>query len=189
MARGVVRLCYQKVIDNSSQGVWERNIFDATHKEFYMQAQQFDQSGMWPTFSEILKNVPKADRMHYLVSTAAVGYLHDLNEIIPDIRNFYGNLCLPFRNFRFEIIQSHVSERRLHKVAIYFYSEPLTWIDSFGEQFIFATGNQLELLLNGHSVDTDSLTLNPSLTIASFQERIPLINLENETRVRDAFRN
>src|ERR1041384_2367655 len=117
----VVRLCYQKIIDNSSQGIWERNVCDATYQEFYIQAQHFDQRRSCMTFSDMLKNIPHADRIHYLVSTAAVGYLRQLNQLIPDIRNFYGNLCLPFKDFRFELVQSHISDKKLHRIAIYFY--------------------------------------------------------------------
>ena len=185
MARGIVTLCYQKVIDASSQGAWERDIFEDTRKEFYMQAQQFDQKGLCHTFSDMLRRIPKADRMHYLVSTAAVGYLRQLNQIIPDIRNLYGNLCLPFTNFRFEIIQSHVTDSSLHSVAIYFYSDPLTWIDMLDKQFIFAVGDHLDALLNGQRIQTDSILLTPRITIATFQERVPLVKIDHGFQLKN----
>jgi hypothetical protein len=173
MAKGLIRLCYAKVIDASSVTAWDKYVFEATYKEFYMQAQQFDQQKKYTTFQEILENIPKADQMHYLVSTAAVGYIRQLNETIPDIANAFGKPCVPFKNFRFEIIQSHVKNRSLHKVAIYFYSENLTWIDTIGDRLLFSFGNHLEALAQGQSVETEMLTIRPNLIICSYQEMIP----------------
>ena len=87
MAKGFIRFCYLKVVDASSTGIWEKLVFEDTYKEFFMQAQQFDQQKKYTTFQEILKNNPDADQMHYLVSTAAISYIRQLNERIPDKAN------------------------------------------------------------------------------------------------------
>ena len=169
MVKGLIRLCYSKIIDASSAGVWDKYVFEDTYKEFFMQSQYFNQQQKFLTFREILENDPKADKLHYLVSTAAIGYLRQLNERIPDVVNVSGKLFLPFKNFRFEILQSHVKDQGQHKVVIYFYSEVMTWIDTIGNQLLLATGDQLEAMHTGHFVDTDMLALRPYLSISSFQ--------------------
>jgi hypothetical protein len=68
-----------------------------------MQAQRIDPGGTFRTFGELLENLPNADQLHYLASTAAIGYIRQLNDVMPDIANAYGKLCLPFKNFKFEI--------------------------------------------------------------------------------------
>ena len=171
MVKGIIQVCSRKTIDTTSTNTWDKYVFDDTYREFLMQAQQFDQQKKYATFQDILKNLPKADQMHYLVSTAAVGYIRQLNEKIPEAVNVFSKPCVPFKKFRFEIVQSHVMNRDQHKVAIYFYSEPLIWIESINSnQLLFALGDQSESLSNGNKVDTEVLVMSPNLTICSYQQ-------------------
>ncbi|GAB4036442.1 hypothetical protein [Spirosoma gilvum] len=169
MAKGIIRLCYRKIIDASSQKPWDKFVFDDTYQEFFMQAQYVNQEGKYSTFQELLDNVPNADRLHHLTSAAAVGYIRQLNQLIPDVANQAGKLCLPFSQFRFEIIQSHVQNKDAHRVAIYFYSEPLTWIDTVDNLLLIAYGDQQEALQDGKEIETDMIRLQPYLSISSFQ--------------------
>jgi len=170
MARGLIRLCYRKTIDATCSDRWAKLVFDATHKEFFMQAQQFDQQKKYTTFSEIITNVPKAEAMHYLVSTAAAGYMQQLNGVVPDVRNAFDKTFLLFRNFRFEILQSHIRDKNQHKVVIYFYSEILTWLHGFDRFLIVAPGDQTGALEKGDEVQTETIELSASLSIRSYQE-------------------
>src|ERR1700712_2957657 len=111
MSKGLIRFCYRKIIDSSSQKLWDKYVFDDTYQEFFMQAQFYNQEKKYNTFQELLANVPNADKLHYLASTAAVGYIQQLKEIMPDIVNIYGKNCLPFKQFKFEIIQSHIQKK------------------------------------------------------------------------------
>ena len=167
--KGFIKFCYTKVIDADSSGIWEKHVFENTYKEFFMQAQQFDQQKKYTTFQEILKNVPKADGMHYLVSTAAIGYIRQLNGRIPEAFSTTGKPCVPFKNFKFEILQSHVQDKRQHKVAVYFYSDELIWIDTIDRCLLFTSGDQIELLQKGNAVETEMLTVPPNLGICSFR--------------------
>jgi hypothetical protein len=169
MVKGLIRLCYSKIIDASASGTWEKYVFDDTYREFFMQAQYYNQQQKFSTFREILESDPKADRLHSLVSTAAIGYLRQLNERIPDITNASGKVVIPFRNFRFEIMQSHMKDKYQHKVAIHFYSEILTWIDTMQNMFLVAIGDQCNALHNGQMIDTEIVAWRPNLGISSFQ--------------------
>jgi hypothetical protein len=166
--KGIIQLCYYKIIDTGSWTAWDKSVFENTYREFYMQAQQFDQKGLYSTFQEILDDNPKAEQMHYLVSTAATNYIRDL-KFIPEIANNSGKLCLKFQNFKFEILQSHISKKDLHRVAISFYSDSLTWIDTIGNQLLIAYGDQREALKAGREVPTDMIALQNCLSISTFQ--------------------
>jgi len=168
--KGLINLCYRKVIDASSQKAWDTFVFDDTHLEFYMRAQYFDPEGKYKTLPELLTNVPNADQIHGMVSTAAIGYLRQLNDIVPEVTNAYGKLCLPFKRFKFEIVHSHVQNKAEHKIAIYFYSDPLTWIDTVGNQLLIAYGDQREALTKGEEVETDLIALQPFVSISSIQK-------------------
>lgn len=169
MAKGIIRLCYKKIIEADAQKTWEKHVFEDTYIEFFMQSQFFNQEEKYNTFQEILANVPAADKLHYLVSTAAINYIRQLNDLIPDITNVHQQLCLPFKNFRFEIMQSHTQRKAEHKVAIYFYSDALTWVDTIDNQLLIAYGNQSDALNSNTELQTDLIALQPFLSISSFQ--------------------
>ena len=78
-----------------------------------------------------------------------------------------GKLCLPFKRFKFEIIHSDVRDKASHKVAIYFYSEPITWIDTLDGKLLLAYGDQREALKYGQEVETEMISLQPYLNISS----------------------
>lgn len=171
--KGLIRLCYQKRIDAASTKPWERAVFEDTHQEFYMQAQQYDPAGQYPTLADLLTNVPKAEQIHYLTSRVAVGYLRQLDGTIPDIVNAFGKTCLPFTQFKFEIVASHVTQKEAHKIAIYFYSDPLTWFDTVADQLLLAVGDKRADWEAGTEISTELIALPPASSIWSFQPYTP----------------
>lgn len=166
--KGVIKLSYRKIIDSQSTKAWDKAVWESTYLEFFMQAQQFDQSGQSLTFQEILDNNPRADQMHYLVSTAAMSYLKGL-KFIPDIINTEGVECLTFQNFKFEIIQSHTRQKELHQIAITFYSDALTWIDTVHNHFLVTYGDMSQSIKAGQEVATDLIPLQDNLSVAFFK--------------------
>ena len=62
-----------------------------------------------------------------------------------------------------------MQNKEAHKVAILFYSEPLTWIDTIDKQLLIAYGDQREALQAGNEVETDMISLQPYLSISSVQ--------------------
>lgn len=167
--KGLVRLSYCKIIDASSSSAWDKLVFDETYQEFYRQAQSYNPQGQYQTFGQLLDNVPGAEQLHYLTSRVAMGYLRQLNQIIPDVVNAFGKPCLPFTQFKFEILASHVEHPEAHRIAIYFYSDPLTWLDTIAHQMVVAYGDQREALRAGNEVQTDLIALPPYVSIWSFQ--------------------
>ncbi len=167
--KGLIRFRYTKRIDASATKAWDKVVFEETYKEFFMQAQFFNQSATYHTFQELIDNVPGADRLHYLTSRVAMGYLQQLNQIMPDIMNAAGTLCVPFTQFKFEILASHIEQKEAHKITIHFYSEPITWIDTIGDQLLIANGDHRQALQTGSDVSTDLIALQPNLSIWSFQ--------------------
>lgn len=159
-------MCYRKIIDARSERSWEKLLFDDTYKEFKMQHQLFDPQKKYSTFSELLHTVPAAQQLHFLVSAAATGYVHQLGEKMPDIKNNLGQSFIAFRNYRFEIIQSDTKDKSMHAVAISFISEPLEWLDTIGEYLLLTAG--------GSSISqetrTEMVAMQPFLSIYSLQK-------------------
>ena len=122
------------------------------------------------TFQEILAHNPQAEQLHAIVGTEIEGYLAELKDQIPDIQNALGNTCLPLEDYSFEIIESNNNNKEEHQIAIYFYSELLTWIDTVDNQLLLTYGDQREALEQGEEVATDMIKLHPMLGISSFQK-------------------
>jgi hypothetical protein len=165
-SKGIIRLCYRKVIDASSQNAWDKLVFESTYKEFLMQAQFYNPEKKYTTFSELLQHVAGADKLHFLVSAAIAGYLQQLEGKVPDILNNLGKHFLVFKNYRFEIINSDIKNKAAHQVAINFFSEPLTWYDTI-ENYLLVSPVNAEKTDDG--ILTDMVQLQPFLSIHSLK--------------------
>ncbi|MES3016156.1 MAG: hypothetical protein V4721_00185 [Bacteroidota bacterium] len=159
----VITFCYRKIIDAGSVRPWEKMVFDDTYQEFRMQFQFFNQQRKFNSFAGLLHESPlEAEKMHFLVSAAASGYVKQLSGRIPDIFNALGRQFLVFSNFSFEVINSDMNERDKHQVAVSFYSEPLTWHDTIGDQMLLSDIKQ-----EGNEILTHLVRLQPFLSIHS----------------------
>jgi hypothetical protein len=114
----------------------------------------------------LINHVPQAERLHFLVSAAVIGYLKQLNRKVPDIQNNLGKLFLPFTHYRFEIINSDIKDRSKHQVAINFITDPLIWHDIIGNQLLLSIPGNTE---NGELL-TEQLALPPFVSIYSLKE-------------------
>ncbi|WP_036677402.1 hypothetical protein [Pedobacter sp. R20-19] len=136
MPQKVITLCYRKIIDSTATNPWDKFIYEDSFTELKMQSQFYNQEGKYSTFAEIILNVPGSEKLHFLVSASIMGYLQQLNGIIPDVLDNLGRRFLTFENFKFEIINSDFNQIDKHKVAINFFSRPLLWHDSIDQYLL-----------------------------------------------------
>jgi hypothetical protein len=167
MQKNIIRLCYRKIIGAESRQQWEKFVFEDSYTEFLMQSQLYNHARKYKTFAELLTNVPGSDKLHFLVSASVTGYLQQLNGIIPDIKNTLGKQFLPFKNIRFEIINSDVTDKSRHNVAINFYSEPLLWHDTVAGNLLVSFPDQPA---QNDETLTEMVPLQPLLSIYSIKE-------------------
>lgn len=138
MSKRIIRICYRKIIDTSSIKPWDKLVFESSFKEFQVQAQLYNQEKKYSSFTELLLNVKGAERLHFLVSSSVIGYLKQLNGLVPDVVNNIGKHFLEFKNYNFEIINSGMNDKALHQVAISFFSEPLIWHETIGDLILIS---------------------------------------------------
>ena len=169
MQKGMIRLCYRKVIDVHSVKPWDKLVFESTYTEFLMQSQFYNQDKKYFSFGEIITHVPAAEKLHFLVSAAVIGYLQQLQGRIPDLVNNLGRLFLPFKNFRFEIINSDIKDKSKHQVAINFFTDPLVWHDTVNNMLLLSVPGNTE---NGEIL-TELFTLPPFVSIYSLKIPAP----------------
>lgn len=162
-----VQLCYRKIISQESATPWERFVWDSSFQEYALQVQFYEKDHRFTLFSELINQVPAAAKLHFLVSASITGYIPQLNGLIPDIRNTLGKLFLPFQQYRFELIESSRLEKKHHRVAISFYSNPLTWHDTIADQLLLSVAAPENGSMSWH---TEMVKLQPLLSIHTLTE-------------------
>ena len=167
MEKATIRLLYRKIINILSQDPWEKLVFEDTYKEFLMQAQTFNPDQKYYTFGELIRNVPGAEKLHFLVSASVAGYLGQLNGKMPNITNVIDKRFVPFKNYRFEIINSDTRDISKHQVAINFISEPLNWYDTIGNMLLVAVNSE-KTDERGETL-TEMFAMQPFLSIYSLK--------------------
>ena len=177
MSKGIIRLCYRKVIDASSQKTWDKYVFEDSYKEFLMQAQFYNQEKKYYRFSELVANVKSAERLHFLVSASVTGYIQQLKGITPDILNNLGKHFLHFDNYRFEIINSDIKNKTAHQVAINFISEQLIWLGKIDNYLLVSPVNRNK---EDGAILTDIVQLQPFLSIYSLKNEEELWSNQKE---------
>lgn len=162
----IITLCYRKIVDSKSNGSWDKLVFDDSFFEFRLQAQFYNQEKKYNTYVQLVQHVPSSSKLPFLVSAAITGYIQQLNERIPDIPDSLGKQFLVFKAYQFEIINSNINNKADHQVAVNFYSEPLIWHDTIGDQLLVSVADN-----NDSEIKPDLFQLRPFLAIYSMNKK------------------
>lgn len=162
----VISFVYKKQISAQSEGAWEKLVFADSYREFCMQGQLFCNEGRYMSFAQMQAALPRASQLHHLVSTSVIGYLRQLEGMIPDLRDTVGQLFLPFDQYRFEIISSHLQQQSQHQVAIFFYSHAQRWHDTIGDKLLLSAA---DTEVGSNNYQTHLFSLPPHTGIYSLQ--------------------
>jgi hypothetical protein len=165
MYKAKIKLVYRQVIDEASESGFEKAIFQASYQEFLLKSQAYNTEGKFKTFSKLKANDGRANSLHYKLSFSVGHFIAQLNNKIPLIKDNIGNK-LSFETARFELIESHIEDISLHKVAINYETGFLTLIDLMGEYLLLAHDN----LPENQRIETSVLRMQPDLSIISYQE-------------------
>lgn len=165
MAERTIILCYRKLIDANSATAWEKMLWQDSYKEFKMQFQLYNQEKKYHQLSEVIDSVKGAGQLHFLVSAAAVGYIRQLDEMVPDILNSLGVPFLHFGQFRFEILCADDRDIASYKIAIWFYCKPLTWHNTIANYLLVSEQKPAQAVV----METNMVAMQPALGIHSIQ--------------------
>jgi hypothetical protein len=163
MATAFIKLVYKQIIDASSTGSFERNVFQATYHEFKLKSQAYNQAEKFTTFSELKANDGRANSLHYKISFAAEYFIEGLKNQMPGLVDNIGN-PVNFDVAMFELIESDLTNKDAHQLAVSYSTGILTLCDIVGEYLILAKG---EVVAN-QTAETFTLKLQPNLSIAEF---------------------
>lgn len=163
-----MKLAFRQEIDLASVGSFEKEVFGDSYREFCMQAQAYNPGGSMRTLEELIAANPKANSLHYKVGFSVGLYIAALKGVIPGIKDLVQGQQPPgFQTHEFRIVHSDLRDRSAHKVAITYYTDVLTLLESFGEQLLMANGDVSQLEA-GEWVDSFMLRAGPSVTISQY---------------------
>jgi len=93
-----------------------------------------------------------------------------LNNQIPGLKDSLGRSNIPFTTNKFEIVESDITSKSRHKIAITYITDTLTLIDIIGEFMLLTAGDQFKNE-STNAVETFLLKMQDGLAITSYLEQ------------------
>ncbi|MEN0056010.1 MAG: hypothetical protein AAGC65_20200 [Mucilaginibacter sp.] len=161
----LIKLAYRQVINASSEGEFEKKVFQATYQEFLLKNQAYNPDGSFKTFTTLKAHDGRANSLHYKIGFAAGHLIQTLNNYIPGLKDNLSK-SIKFELPEFELIESDIDNVYVHQLAITYTTGTLTLINQLGEFMILAEGDISKLT----AATTFILRMQPNLAIVSYQE-------------------
>ncbi len=168
MPAALIKISFRQLIDKNTEGQFAQYVLAASYSEFQMKSQTYNLEGKFKTFTEMKAADGRANSLHYKSGFAVGGFVQTLNKEIPGLKDQAG-AAVRFDTFRFEVIESDITDKSAHTVAIHYITDTLTLLQSFGEYLLLAPGDQRPALTEGIE-NTFLLKINDAVTIASYQQ-------------------
>ncbi|RZM11690.1 MAG: hypothetical protein EOO88_46535 [Pedobacter sp.] len=160
-----VQLSYRKQIDHSTEDPFEKNILRYSYQEFLLKSQVYNPDGLLRTFSQMKLKDGRANSLHYKSSFAIGGFMQLLQNKIPTLQDNAGK-ALSFETFRFELLESDITDEQHHHIAIHYISPMYNLHHSLNQFMILSpTNNSGE---NKH--ETFTLEMTSALSVIHYEE-------------------
>lgn len=158
-----IKLAFRIVIDQNSTMAWDKYIFEDTYFEYKIQHQVFDdKQNPVKNYWELLLKNSHADRIPFLLSSAVVNYVSQLNGEIKSLPDVLGNTFFPIESFKLDLISSNVEDSSKHKVGLTFYTPELLLIDIIDNKYLLSKNS------SGDNFETFMFGFHPQVAIAYY---------------------
>jgi len=105
MTKALIKIAYRQVIDATSEGSFEKDVFEDSYQEFLLQSQAYNRDNNFRSFGELKSNNPKANSLHYKVGFSIGLFIRSLQNKISITQESGTAIQLRFDIAEFEIIQ------------------------------------------------------------------------------------
>jgi hypothetical protein len=168
MPKAFIKIAYKQVIDASSGTLFEKNILHASYEEYKMKQQAYNTDGSITTFTSLKAKDGRANSLHYKSGFAVGGFIEALKNTITVLQD---NAEQPFvfDIYRFEVIESDITNVLLHKVAIHYISATLTLYEIIGDYLLLVRGDK-NIENADEPAETFLVKVQPGMTIVSYKE-------------------
>lgn len=168
MQKAFVKIAYRQVMDASTQHSFEKNVLQFSYEEFKLKSQVYNPGCRYKTFSELKAHDGRANSLHYKSGFAVIGFIDALNKQIPYLYDTLGQPVL-FNTYKFEVIESDISNKLLHKVAITYYSDTLVLLEIIGDCILLAPADKL-MEAENETVETFMIKMQDGFSISHYKE-------------------
>lgn len=181
MRAAIIKLSYRQIIDISTPGQFEQDVFKASYEQFLSRSHAYNPEEKFQTFKQIVANDGRANALNYQCGMAVLPYVDMLDNNIPTLADNSGK-AIKFGAHQFDIIDSDVNNISGHKVKITYITETITALDHVEDYMLLAYGNK-STELSGMSdkciEDTFMLQIVPRLSVYCYMaiRGIPAISL------------
>ncbi|MEO5890966.1 MAG: hypothetical protein ABIQ31_11975 [Ferruginibacter sp.] len=175
MQKAIIQLTYRQVIDATSNSIFEKRVLHYSYEEYKMKSQAYNMDGNIATFTALKEKDGRANSLHYKSGFAIGGLIDGLKNNMPFLKDMLGQ-NVGFDTYKFELIESDITNMLLHKVAIHYITGWLTLYEIIGDTLLLSKENDLEASVH-KPVETFMLKMQPGLSITSYQD-IPVLRSE-----------
>lgn len=169
MAKAHIKLAFRQIIDANSATDFEKRVFHDSYAEFLLKVQAYNPENKFSKYSDIVANDGRANSLHYKCSFVVLHHIETLKNKIPGLQDTAGRFNIPFDVPEFKVLESGITDKGLHKVAIIYITDVFTLADSFGEYLLLVIGDQPESITNS-GLETFTLKMQDNLSIVNYKE-------------------
>ncbi len=137
----MIRITFRQVIDSSATDVFEKNVLHYSYEEFLLKSQVYNPEGKLDNFTQMKQQDGRANSLHYKTGFAADGFIGTLKNVIPHYKDNIGK-AINFESYHFELLESSVSDKSKHAVAVHYTTPRLILHQTIGEYMVL--GNEEE---------------------------------------------
>ena len=183
MSTPLIKLTYRQLIDRNSILTFEQQVFEDSYCELLMQAQRYNKNNEWKLFHDLVAHDPKAQSLHYKVGFAIGLYVQELHHLIPGLTDTMGMVNIPFTDYQFSIINSDLTDKKKHRVAITYTSAAMTLLGSVGNCLILSLPSAATTTEDGW-LPSFLLPMREELTISGYYVQSPMHLVEKDLGVK-----
>jgi hypothetical protein len=173
MQKALIKLAYRQVINEQSRSIFERNVFIASYNEFLLKSQTYNQERKFRSFKEMVNSDGRANSLHYKLSFPVLPFIELLHKKIPSLKDNAGKQ-IPFDHWQFELIDSDIKNKNMHTVAVNYFTDTITVLETLGEYMLLSLGDKSDCI-NDVS-ETFVLKVQDGLSITKFQQIQELVH-------------
>jgi hypothetical protein len=162
MQKTFIKISYRHIIEHAAQTSFEQHIHRASYEEFLMKSQAYNAEGKFKTFTELKANDGRANSLHYKSGFAVTGFVDLLNNKIPFLADNTGK-PITFDDYRFEVIESDITDQQKHIVALHFTTPALILKQSFANFLVLANDG-------AENNETFTVQLQSNISIVHYEE-------------------
>lgn len=161
-----IRLAFRQVIGAATARTdFEKALFTDSYHEFRAQIQTYNPDNQFTTWQQVRTAHPQADLTLPLRVGFAIGlFVGELNGQIPGLTDALGH-PVAFVEHQFALLDSDITDRTKHRVALTYLTDSLTWLSTVGHYLLLASGDQRTA---PKTVDTFMIEMQPNLSIVSY---------------------